>query len=98
MLTYEEQEAAREQRMEFYRTGGTLSPCPLCGVKRHQMTEYVRCHLCGVNWERDEDLSQDPRIERYRKVRFPNGAQFRHASMDTQTASNADGSRGSAGQ
>ena len=43
---------------------GTLSPCPFCGVPRHQRSDYVRCQPCGVNWLAGEDLNKDPRNAR----------------------------------
>jgi len=43
---------------------GTMAPCPWCGRRRVQRSDYVRCIPCGVNWLNGEDMSKDPRAER----------------------------------
>lgn len=48
--------------------GGTLGPCPFCGVARHQRTCYVRCNVCSLNWEAGSDLSVHPRVSQVAKV------------------------------
>lgn len=65
MLTYEEQEQTRQERLIEV---GNLPPCPLCGVPRVQRSDYVRCNPCGVNWLNGEDLDKDPKIARYRQM------------------------------
>lgn len=50
--------------------GGELSHliCPFCGLPRCQRSDYVRCSKCGVNWLDGEDLSRDPKIDRYKAM------------------------------
>ena len=50
------------------RTGGTAAACPFCNVPRVQRSDYIRCCKCGVNWLPGENLSADPRIERYTRM------------------------------
>ena len=52
------------------RVGGDIAnlPCPFCELPRSQRSDYVRCQKCGVNWLPGEDLSRDPRIERFTKM------------------------------
>ena len=64
-MTYEEQEAARKERLAEV---GTLPGCPLCGAARVARSDYVRCNGCGVNWMDGENLDRDPRAERWEKV------------------------------
>ena len=73
------------------KRGGELMdlPCPLCGKPRSQRSDYVRCTPCATNWLVGEDLNKDPRIERYKKMRSPNGAQLAPASTTTKIASPA---------
>lgn len=68
--------------------GGELTnlPCPLCGLPRSQRSDYVRCTPCAMNWLDGEDLTRDPRIDRFNKVR---GARPASVSTDTKTASPA---------
>jgi hypothetical protein len=71
--------------------GGELMelPCPFCGRPRSQRSDYIRCTPCGMNWLQGEELSKDPRIERFNKVRFPNGLPSVPASTGTPIASPA---------
>jgi Zn-finger nucleic acid-binding protein len=65
MLTYEQQEQNRQDRLSEV---GTLPPCPMCGVLRVQRTDYIRCNPCGVNWLNGEDLDKNPKIARYKQM------------------------------
>ena len=65
MLTYEEQELNRQDRLNEV---GTLPPCPFCGRLRVQRSDYIRCNVCGTNWLDGEDVSRNPKIERYNKM------------------------------
>ena len=51
------------------KKGGNLAPCPHCGVPRVQRSSYIRCCGCALNWMPGEDLDQDPRIERFGKMK-----------------------------
>ncbi len=62
-MTYEEQEAARQERLSEV---GTMPPCPFCHTPRVQRSDYIRCNPCGTNWLQGEDLSRDPRLTRTR--------------------------------
>lgn len=53
MLTYEEQEALRRDRLSEV---GTEPPCPFCRKPRVGRNNYIRCNQCGVNWL-DEEMS-----------------------------------------
>jgi ribosomal protein L37AE/L43A len=63
MLTYEEQELNRQDRLNEV---GTEPPCPFCRRPRvnRPVGGYIRCNPCGVNWLNGEDISKDPRFER----------------------------------
>lgn len=63
-------ETIKEKLMSEATKGGELAelPCPLCGRPRSQRSDYIRCTPCGINWSTDEDLTKDPKIERYRKM------------------------------
>lgn len=63
MLTYEEQEANRQDRLNEV---GTEPPCPFCQRPRvsRPAGQYIRCNPCGTNWLNGEDISVDPRKER----------------------------------
>ena len=52
MLTYEEQELNRLERLN---EEGTELPCPFCQRLRVRRTDYIRCNRCGTNWL-DEEL------------------------------------------
>jgi len=51
MLTFEEQEAARQERLN---EPGTEPPCPLCQRPRVKRSDYIRCNRCGLNWTNGE--------------------------------------------
>jgi hypothetical protein len=57
MLTYEEQEAARLERLNEV---GTELPCPLCKRPRVTRTDYIRCNPCGLNWSEGQALDRHP--------------------------------------
>jgi hypothetical protein len=65
MMTLEEQEAARQYRLN---ESGTEPPCPRCGRERVSRSDYIRCNPCGLNWEKGENLDKDPRIERHAQL------------------------------
>ena len=55
----------REQRLAEV---GSEPPCPQCGRPRVKRSDYVRCLPCGLNWLAGEDLSRNPKSERWEKV------------------------------
>lgn len=70
MLTYEQQEENRRERLAEV---GTEPPCPFCGNPRVGRSDYLRCNPCGVNWLNEEMhltykgkpyLEVDPRLAR----------------------------------
>lgn len=61
MLTYEEQEALRQDRIN---EKGTEPPCPFCNRPRVKRSDYIRCNQCGVNWLDGEEIMTDPRAQR----------------------------------
>ena len=71
--------------------GGELtdSPCPMCGLPRSQRSDYIRCSPCGMNWLEGEDLTKDPRIDRFNLVRL-GGRPSVNAITASPTASPAD--------
>lgn len=60
-------ETIHAQLAREIKEGGELVdlPCPMCGLPRCQRSSYIRCSKCGVNWLPGEDLSRNPRIERF---------------------------------
>jgi ribosomal protein L37AE/L43A len=51
-LTMEQQqEAARQERLN---EPGTEPPCPLCQRPRVKRSDYIRCNRCGLNWTNGE--------------------------------------------
>ena len=62
-MRYEEQEAARRERLNEV---GTEAPCPMCGRARVKRSDYIRCNPCGMNWSVGEDLNRDARFSRVR--------------------------------
>ena len=67
-FTADQAERSRLKRVAEYRKGGKLSPCPCCGTPRFQMSDFIRCHVCSLNWVPGEDLNRNLRIERYEKM------------------------------
>ena len=65
MLTLEDQEANRQERLN---EAGTMPPCPFCHKPRVERSDYIRCPPCATNWLDGEDISKDPRIERYSEM------------------------------
>ena len=53
------------------KDGGELTdlPCPMCGRPRSRRSDYTRCTPCGVNWLDGEDLSANPKVARYEKMK-----------------------------
>lgn len=75
VLTYENQEANRLERMN---EAGTEPSCPFCQKPRVARSDYIRCNPCGVNWLNEEMhlafkgkpyLEVDPRLARSEAVR-----------------------------
>lgn len=65
-MTFEQQEQARQDRLNEV---GTEPPCPFCHVLRVERSNYIRCNHCGINWANEEMhlpnyLSSDPRVAR----------------------------------
>ena len=72
MLTYEQQEANRQDRLNEV---GTEPPCPFCQRPRVLRSDYIRCNPCGVNWLNEEMnlpnyLNRDPRVSRVEAARM----------------------------
>ena len=61
MMTFEEQEAARQERLNEV---GTMPPCPICGRARVLRSDYVRCNPCGINWCQGEELDKSASLSR----------------------------------
>ena len=75
MLTFEEQQAVRQERLNEV---GTEPMCPFCGSPRVARSDYIRCLPCGVNWLNEEMnlpdyLNLDPRVSRREAARTANG-------------------------
>lgn len=56
MLTYEEQESERRERLN---EKGTMPPCPFCHRPRVARSDYIRCNPCGINWLVEESHLRD---------------------------------------
>jgi len=72
MLTYEEQELNRKDRLDEV---GTEPDCPFCQKPRVTRSDYIRCNPCGVNWLNEEMnlpnyLNLDPRVSRAAAARM----------------------------
>ena len=69
------------------KVGGELAelPCPMCDRPRSQRSDYIRCTPCATNWLSGENLSKDPRIERFNLVRR-SGVQLASVNTATKTA------------
>jgi ribosomal protein L37AE/L43A len=65
MMTPDEQEAARQERLNEV---GTMPPCPFCHRPRVERSGYIRCNPCGKNWLNGEDITKDPRASRTRGI------------------------------
>jgi hypothetical protein len=61
VLTQEDFEKLREARRNEV---GTKPPCPLCGRRRVERSDYIRCIPCAMNWLEGEDLGKDARLSR----------------------------------
>ena len=72
MMTYEEQEQARQERLSEV---GTEPDCPFCGKPRVARSSYIRCNQCGVNWGAGEDIMRDPRLSHIKTIAPTNQAQ-----------------------
>ena len=57
-----------ESRKAFLAEVGTEAPCPICKTPRFQMSDYIRCRACAINWLAGEDLSANPKIARFREM------------------------------
>ena len=74
MLTLEQQEANRQDRMNEV---GTEPPCPFCRRPRVKRSDYIRCNPCAINWLAEEMslpnyLNEDPRVSRQKAARTGN--------------------------
>jgi len=58
----------RDNLMDEIKKGGKEPPCPFCKVPRVKRSTYIRGCGCGVNWDGDEPLDQDPRRLRREKL------------------------------
>lgn len=56
-MTFEEQESARQDRLNEM---GTMPPCPFCSRPRVERSDYIRCNPCGINWLLGTDWSKRP--------------------------------------
>lgn len=75
MMTLEQQELARQERLD---EPGTEPPCPFCQRPRVSRSDYIRCNRCGVNWLNEEMhlrnyLSRDPRAARSEAAHMARG-------------------------
>jgi len=63
------------------KEGGELKhlPCPMCGLPRSRRSDYIRCTPCGTNWLNGENLSANPKIERYQRSTAEANRQLRSA-------------------
>ena len=73
MLTYEEQEAGRREKLA---EAGTMPPCPFCQRPRVARSDYIRCLPCGINWLADESelpnyLNRNPAAARSNPMGTP---------------------------
>lgn len=84
METVQQQEAARQ---EYLGEVGTELPCPFCRRPRVRRSDYVRCNPCGTNWLEGEDLSRNPKAERWEK--FLAGARSTRSTGSTATETNS---------
>lgn len=60
-MTFDQQEAARRERLSEV---GTEPPCPFCQKPRVKRSDYIRCNPCGTNWLQGENIFKDPRASR----------------------------------
>lgn len=70
-MTFEEQEAARQERLN---EKGTEAPCPMCKRPRVKRSDYIRCNPCGVNWLDGYDLGKKPDYSLAAEIRAKNAA------------------------
>lgn len=82
-VTYEEQESARAERLAEVGTG---PPCPFCGVPRVQRSDYLRCNREGINWLSGEDLSRNPKAERWERFMATASAQSTRSTYGSRVA------------
>lgn len=80
MLTWQQQDELREVRKA---EEGTEPPCPLCGSPRVRRSDYIRCNPCATNWLEGEDLTRNPRCERWEKFRAALSAQSTKGTSST---------------
>ena len=81
MMTLEQQEEARQERLN---EPGTEPPCPMCGRPRVARSDYLRCHRCGMNW-----LNEEMHLRDYLN-RNPSAARSEAAHMGRGTRPTAD--------
>lgn len=85
-MTVSEQEAARQERLNEV---GTEPPCPFCLVARVRRSDYVRCNRCGINWLDGEDLTRNPKAERWEKFMASVSAQSTRSTGSYPTAASS---------
>lgn len=56
-MTLEQQEAARQERLN---EKGTEPPCPFCQRPRVTRSSYIRCMRCGLNWSEGQAIDRHP--------------------------------------
>lgn len=56
-MTLEQQEAARQERLN---EKGTEPPCPFCKRPRVTRSSYIRCMRCGLNWSEGQAIDRHP--------------------------------------
>src|ERR1700743_919752 len=86
VLTVEEQEAARLERLN---EAGTEPPCPMCGRPRVTRSDYIRCNPCGLNWTNGEQA-----IDRHPLATQPTtstGMEIVSGAPTASSTSDADG-------
>jgi hypothetical protein len=90
MMTPEEQEAARQERLN---EPGTEPPCPMCERPRVTRSDYIRCNPCGLNWTNGEQA-----IDRHPLATQPTASTETEIVSGAQTAnSTSDGDGRSVG-
>lgn len=81
-MTSSEQLQARRERLS---EPGNEPPCPFCGVERVRRFDYTRCNLCGINWLDGEDLTRNPKAERWEKFMGSASAQSTRSTGSYRT-------------
>lgn len=85
MLTFEEQEQARQDRMN---EAGTEPPCPMCKKPRVTRTDYIRCNPCGLNWSEGQAIDRHPLAT---QPTVSTGTEIASGAQPAASTSDADG-------